>query len=126
MSPAPMSEETWCLLLLFPDSRKAVGKEDPAQSHPWSPSLGVTSSRLFSIPEMQHSAGRRCRTTRLSFVFTSSKVWQKAPCAGGAVFPSAKPLETPHVPCSQQADEESWGSRGGSEEAEPRSPSKRS
>ena len=75
---------------------------------------------------MQPSAGRRGRATRLNFMFANSKVWQKAACIGGAVLPSAKPLETPHVPCSQQADGKSWDSRDGLEEAEPRSLSKRS
>lgn len=28
-----------------------MGKEDPTQSHPWSPSLGVTASGLFSSPQ---------------------------------------------------------------------------
>lgn len=56
MSPAPVTEETWCLPLPLPDSRKAVGKEDPTQSYPWSPSLEVTASRLFS--SLQNAAFR--------------------------------------------------------------------
>lgn len=50
---------------------------------------------------MHPSAGRRGRATRLSSMFANSKVQQKAACTVGAALPSAKFLETPHVPCSQ-------------------------